>query len=191
MFFSPPSAFRSDCACPYYWDPGLPAWILSPTNSLLCIKRIPWILLWWYSRLWWLKNYKHYDFVNIMLVLVDGWFCLKWSHKRHNLLCGVFIFCVHISIPVCECNIPVFQWCKIKYTEFLSYFISVLVNSACKWVWIMGMGIRSCAFSSVNVNLQQIKFDKKKIKSYNFNSHIYPDSSRWISIMVLDCYLFL
>lgn len=50
------SALRPNRACPYHWDPRLPAWNLPPTNSLLCIKRLPRLLLWRHPGLWWLTN---------------------------------------------------------------------------------------------------------------------------------------
>uniref|UniRef100_A0A3P9BWV8 Transmembrane protein 230b n=2 Tax=Haplochromini TaxID=319058 RepID=A0A3P9BWV8_9CICH len=38
-------AHRPDRACPHHRDPCLPAWILPPTDSLLCIKGLPGVLL--------------------------------------------------------------------------------------------------------------------------------------------------
>lgn len=38
------------------------------------------------------------------------------------------------------------------------------------------MSVRQGPCASENVHLQQLKFDNKK--SCNFNTHIYPDSSR-------------
>lgn len=51
-------AHRPDRACPHHRDPCLPAWILPPTDSLLCIKGLPGVLLWWHPRLWWLTIAK-------------------------------------------------------------------------------------------------------------------------------------
>lgn len=50
------SACWPDCACSHHWNPGFPSWILSPADSLLCVKGLPWLLLWWYTRFWWLSH---------------------------------------------------------------------------------------------------------------------------------------
>lgn len=44
-YIFPPAAHRPNCACPYHWDPCLPAWNLPPTDSLLCIEGLPRVLL--------------------------------------------------------------------------------------------------------------------------------------------------
>ena len=45
---------RPGRSCPDHWHPSVPARILPPAHHILCIQRLPGILLWWHSRLWWL-----------------------------------------------------------------------------------------------------------------------------------------
>lgn len=71
-----------------------------------------------------------------------------------------------ISIPACECNISLCQWCQIENEGFMCSLNSVLDPI----LGVIGMRSchlgRGCAFGLSNVQIQQIKSSAKKKKKF-------------------------